>query len=67
MTTGKRALEPLVDAGVYALFLTGVFLLYAPALRLGFLSDDWYYLRSAALHTLPELFRLSLDSADPKS
>jgi hypothetical protein len=67
VTGGTRGLEPLREAGIYALFLTASLLLYAPALGLGFLSDDWYFLRRAALHGLPELFRLRLDPADPQS
>ena len=67
VTGGTRGLELLRETAIYALFLSASLLLYAPALGLGFLSDDWYFLRRAALHGLPELFRLRLDPADPQS
>lgn len=67
MNAGGRSTGRLATAGVFALLLVLTLRLYWPALDLGFLSDDWYFLRRAALRSLPELFRLRLDPTDPQS
>jgi hypothetical protein len=67
MDDPSGAAERLTSAGACALFMGLTLALYWPALDLGFVSDDWYFLRSAARHSLPELFRLRFDPADPQS
>lgn len=67
LEAGRPGPRPFGDLWLFLFFLGAVFLLYRGALTLGFLSDDWYFLRRAALSTLPELFRVRVDPADPQS
>src|SRR5712691_3462168 len=59
--------ERRAAAAASLLFLSVSFLLYQPALGLGFLSDDWYFIRAGIVRSWPALLLPPRDVADPQS